>query len=254
MLALRLLFGTCLPSLCSPPFPFHALALISLFLAKVRLLLTLTLSSRTIRCSGQTALFLFPLARAVLAYLPTAFFAALRPLFPMQQAQYAQVFQLKPPPLCTLSAGLGSTNKSDIFFSFYLTLVLSPPPCPLLHLSFYLKLYGRSGRNCFLSPSVLSDYNGSPDIRFSRRTTRLMSWPDGKRYLRSLQSLLVSLLLSLISTLIFIGLEAYCLIEIIRHTGFLDFHRGTFTPLSRLLCSRWSTLQRTEPSVKFVSL
>ena len=72
--------------------------------------------------------------------------------------------------------------------------------CPLLRLSFYLKLCGRSGRNCLFS-SVLSGYNGSPDTRFSRGTSRLLSWPDGERYLRPLQSLVVSLLLPLVSTL-----------------------------------------------------
>ena len=91
----------------------------------------------------------------------------------------------------------------SLLFSSCLTLVLSSPPCPLFHLSFYLKLYGRSGRNCLLSPPVLSGYNGSPDIRFSRGTTRLMSWPDGERYLCPLKSYVVSLLLSLISTLVF---------------------------------------------------
>ena len=77
----------------------------------------------------------------------------LRPLFPFRQAQYAQVFPLKPAPFCMLFDGLGSTNKSAIslLFFYYLTLVLFSPPCPLLHLSFYLKLCGRSGRNCFLS-------------------------------------------------------------------------------------------------------
>ena len=39
-------------------------------------------------CFGLTALFLFLLARAVRAYLPTALSVALRPLFPFQQAQY----------------------------------------------------------------------------------------------------------------------------------------------------------------------
>ena len=111
---------------------------------------------------------------------------ALKPLFPFQQAQYAQVIPLKPAPFCTLFAGLGSTNKSAIslLFSSYLTLVLSSPPCPLFHLSSYLKLCGRSGRNCLFFPPAISDYNGSPDTRFSRKTTRLMSWPDGERYLR----------------------------------------------------------------------
>ena len=86
--------------------------------------------------SGQTALFLFLLARAAPAYLPTALSMALRPLFPFQQAQYVEVFPLKPAPFCTLFAGLGSTNKSAIFLlsSSCLTLVLSSPPCPLLHL------------------------------------------------------------------------------------------------------------------------
>ena len=174
-------------------------------LAKVRLSPILTLSPLMIWYSGQTALFLLLLARAAPAYLPTALSVALRPLLPFRQAQYVQVFLLKPALFCTLFAGLGSTNKSDIFllFSSYLTLVLSSPPCPLLHLSSYLKLCGRSGRNCPLSPPVLSDYNGSPDTRFSWGTTWLMSWPNGERYLRPLQSLVVSLLLPLASTLIF---------------------------------------------------
>ena len=71
----------------------------------------------TIWCFGQTALFL--LAKSALAYFPTALFMALRPLFPFRQAQYAQIFPLKPAPFCTLFAGLGSTNKSvtSVFFS-----------------------------------------------------------------------------------------------------------------------------------------
>ena len=60
----------------------------------------------------------------------------------------------------------------------------------------------RSGRNCLLSPPVLSDHNGSPDTRFSWGMTRLMSWPDGECYSRPPQSLVVSLLLSLVSTLV----------------------------------------------------
>ena len=59
---------------------------------------------------------------------------ALRPPFPFRQAQYAQVFPLKPAPFCTLFAGLGSTIKSAIslLFSYCLTLVLSSPPPFLL--------------------------------------------------------------------------------------------------------------------------
>ena len=122
-------------------------------LAKVWLLPTLTLSSLMTWYSGQTTLFLFLLPKAAPAYLLTAFFVALSLVFPFQQAQYAQAFPLKPAPFCMLFAGLGSTNKSEIslLFSYYLTLVLSSLLCPLLRLSFYLKLCGRSGRNCFLS-------------------------------------------------------------------------------------------------------
>ena len=90
-------------------------------------------------------------------------------------------FLLKLAPFCTLFAGFGSTNKSAIslLFFYYLTLVLFSPLCPLLHFSSYLKLCGRSGRNCLLSSSILSDYNGSPDTRFFLGTTRLISWPTG---------------------------------------------------------------------------
>ena len=149
-------------SLWSPPFPLLASALILLSLTKVWLLptLTLSLSHLMIWYSGLTTLFLF--------LLPTALSVAPRPRLLFPQAQYVQVFPLKPAPFCTLFAGLGSTNKSAIslFFSYYLTLVLSSPPCRLLHLSSYLKLCGRSGRNCFFSPPVLSGYNGSPGHSF----------------------------------------------------------------------------------------
>ena len=85
---------------------------IPLSLAKVRLSPTLTLSSLIIWYSGLTITFLFLLAKKALAYLPTTLSVALRPPFPFRQAQYVQVFPLKPAPFFTLFAGLGSTNKS----------------------------------------------------------------------------------------------------------------------------------------------
>ena len=96
----------------------------------------------TIWCSGQTALFLSFLVKTLLVNLPTAFSVASRPPFSFQQAQYAQVFSLKPAPSWTLFAGLGSTNISAIslLFSSYLTLALSPPPSSLSHFCFYLNL------------------------------------------------------------------------------------------------------------------
>ena len=69
------------------------------------------LSHLMIWYSGLTALFLFLLPRAALAFLPTAFSVTLRPLFPFQLAQYVQVFPMKPAPFGTLFAGLSSTNK-----------------------------------------------------------------------------------------------------------------------------------------------
>ena len=231
LLALPVLLGICLPSQSSPSFAPHALALIPLTLAKVQLSPILTLSPLMIWYSGQTTLFLFLLARAAPAFLPTALSVALRPLFPFRQAQFVPVFLLKPAPFCTLFAGLGNTNKSAIFLLFScLTLVLSSPPCPLLHLFCYLKLCGRSGRNCLFSPPVLSGYNGSPDTRFSQGTTQLMSLPDGECCLCPPQSLVVSLLLPLISTLVF------------SRTGGILSHRNSLThrfpqfPL-RNLCS-----------------
>ena len=137
LLAVHHLPETCVSSLWSSLFPHHALALTTFSLAKVRLLLTLTLSHHTILGFGQTALFPLHLAKTALAYLPTVFSFALRPLFLFQQAQYVQVFPLKLAPLCKLFAGLGSINK----FSTSLPLLsdsrsvlatLSSPPSFLL--------------------------------------------------------------------------------------------------------------------------
>ena len=209
LLALSFLLGICLRSRWGPPFPLHALARQGAALAHLDSL------SPMIWYSRLGALFLFLLANAASAYLPTALSVALRTLFPFQQAQYVQVFPLKRTPFCPLSADLGSTNNSTIslLFTYYLTLVLSSPPCRLLHFSSYLKLCDRSGKNYLLSPA-LSDYNGSPNTRFSRSTTRLMSWPDGERY-RALRYPLWSLSFYLSYPLLsFLGLEAYGLIEI----------------------------------------
>ena len=92
LLALPVLFEVCLPSRSSPPFPLRALALIPLTLAKVRLSPTLTLSPLVVWCSGQTALFLFLLAGAAPAFLPTALSVALRPLSPFRRAQFVPIF------------------------------------------------------------------------------------------------------------------------------------------------------------------
>ena len=137
MLALRFLLRICFCSPWSPPLPLHALTLILLSLAKVRFLPILTFSPFMNWFSGQTAWFLFLLVRAVPAFLPTALSVALRPLFPFRQAQYAQVFPLKP----THSArSLSRPHQQVCHFSSLLLLsdtrsvlaTLSSPPSFLL--------------------------------------------------------------------------------------------------------------------------
>ena len=108
---LFLLFGTCLPSLWSPPFPLHAPALtppLSRQSAALAHLDSLSANNLVLWTDGSVP---FPLAKAALAFLPTAL-CAQRPRSPFQQAQYVQVFSLKPAPFCTLFASLGSSIKS----------------------------------------------------------------------------------------------------------------------------------------------
>ena len=94
-------------------------------------------------------------------------------------------------------AVLGSTNKLPLLVSLLLS-----DSCSVLS-SIFPFILNFLGKNCLLSPPVLSGYIGSPDTHFSRETTRLMSWPDGERDPSPLQSLVVSLLLPLVSTLLF---------------------------------------------------
>ena len=121
----------------------------SFSLAKVQLSPTLGLSPLMIWHSAQTALLLFLLIKTALGYLPTAFFVALRPLFPFQQAQYVQVFLLKPAPFCKFFAGLGSTIKSATSLlllsdSRSVLTTLSSPPFFLLPQSLWQELFSLS--------------------------------------------------------------------------------------------------------------
>ena len=169
--------------------------------------------------SGQTALFLLLLARAAPAYLPTALCVALRPLS-YSAGPVCLSFSAKTCAILHASCWFRQHQQVCHFSSVWLSF------CPLLHLSCYLKLCGRSSRNCLLSPSVLSGYNGPPDTRFSRGTTRLMSWPDRECYLRPPQSLVISL----VSTLVLSRTGG-----VLSHRSFLTHRFPRFSP--RNLCS-----------------
>ena len=176
--------------------------------------------------SGQTALFLLLFAKAATAYLPTVFSVALRPLFPFQQAQYVQVFPLKPAPFCTLFAGLGSTNKpatSLLLLSDSRTVLSSIFPFTS---NFLADLAGTVLSLLLYYQATL----GPQTVVFSQGTTRPMSWPDGQRYLRLLQSLVVSLVLSLVSTLVFSRTKG-----VLSHRNSLTHKFPRFSP--RNLCS-----------------
>ena len=204
MLALPLLLGTCLPSLWSPPFPPHALALIPLSLAKVQLSLTLTLSPHdlVLWTDGSVS---FPFGKDGSGVLANCSLCGTKATLSFSAGLACLSFSAEactiPHALCWSRQHQQVCHLTFLLFLFdsrsFLVALFSSP-------SFlYLKLSGRFGRNCLLSPPVLSGNNGLPDTRFSRETTRLLSWPDGERHLRPLQSLVVSLLLSLVSTLVF---------------------------------------------------
>ena len=157
-------------------------------------------------------------------------------------------------PLCWSRQRQQVCHFFSLLFFSYLTLVLSSPPCPLLVLSFYLKLFGRSGRNCLLFPFVLSGYNGVPGHSFLLRknaTDELVK--RGALLALSAIPCILSTLCSRIHS---------CLFSDWRRTvssKFFDTQAPSISTEKFLLpryacCVVLSLLQRTQSSVKLLSL
>ena len=96
---------------CSPPSPLHALALISLFLAKVRLSLTLTHFPLTIWCSGLTAVF-FPFGNGGSGVLGNCSLCGTEATLSFLAGPVCSSFFAETCAFCKIFDGLGSTNKS----------------------------------------------------------------------------------------------------------------------------------------------
>ena len=144
------------------------------------------------------------LAKAALASSPTAHFVALMLLFLFGKPNMLKFFHYSPRHYASSPLVSAAPTRLPLLFS---SPSLRLSFCPLLCLSFYLKL---SGRNCPLFPPVLSDYNGSPDSCFSQGTTHLMCWPGRALLLSSVIPCSLSLLISRIHS--FLRLAVYCLI------------------------------------------
>ena len=124
-------------------------------------------------------------------------------------------------------------------------------PTPPRHF-FYLKL--SSGKSCLLFPPLLSDYNGSLNNPFFRITSWLMSLPGGVFYSCLLQSLVVSFLLPLVSTLLSdwrrtVSYKFFYTHILSVSTEELVPPRHSRCALSRLRCNRHSLSGRNRDSL-----
>ena len=155
-------------------------------------------------------------------------------------------FSLKPVPFCKLCWSRQHQQvchfSSLLLFDSRSVLItlFSTPSFLLLH-TFWQEL-------SFLS-LVLLGYHGSPDICFFWGTTQVRSWPDGERYSGPLQSLVVSLLLSLVSTHHFSRTGG-----VLCHRDSLIHRFPRFPPRilafsSRLLFAFSSSLQPSQPKL-----
>ena len=202
LLARSFLLGISPRSRWSPPLPLHALGLITFSLAKVRLspILTLFPTHDLILWTDGSDPFPFVkgasvvLANCSLRSTETTLSFSAGPVCSSFSAEACAILHA----LCWSRQHQQVCHFSSLFllpYSRSVLATLSSPPSFLLSQTLW--------QICLLSPPALSGYNGSPDTHFYWGTTRLTSLPDGVRCLRLPQSLVVSLLLSLVSTLVF---------------------------------------------------
>ena len=146
MFSLSFLLGICLPSLWSPPFAFHALALIPALTRQDAAFARLDSHSPHDLILWTDGSIIFPFGKGSSSVLANcSLFVTLLSLFPFQQAQHVQLFLPKPAPFSTLCAGLDSINKSATSLlllsdSRSVLATLSSPPSFLLPQSLWQEL------------------------------------------------------------------------------------------------------------------
>ena len=151
--------GACLPLLWSLLFPPYAPALTLLFFATMRPSLTFTLS----RDPRLMTLFLFIFGKGGSGVLANCSFYGTEAALSFSEGLVCSSCSAE---ACTiLQAFHWSRQHQQVcyFFSLSLRLLL----CPLLYLSFYLKLSGRSGRNCLFFLLCYQATMGSRTFVFS---------------------------------------------------------------------------------------
>ena len=221
LLALPVLLGTCLRSLWIPPFPLHAHALILLSLAKVRLSPILFLSpphDLVLWTDGSVS---FPLGKGGSGVLANCSLCGTEATLSFSEGPVCSSFSAE---ACAILHAICWSRQHQQVCYFSSLLLLSDSRSVLATLSSPPSfLSSQSLRQIWQELSSLS----SCSIRLLWAPRTLVSF---LRYLRPPQSLVVSLLLSLVSTLFFSRTGG-----VLSHRSFLTHRFLHFPP--RNLCS-----------------